>query len=67
MSVIRILVLSSLVFSSQVHGQEIFKSEHSQESKRFSAGIYLGMGWAYEDKSHLFNSTAGISLDYQIE
>ena len=48
-------------------GQKTTEPDHSSDDKTFVIGINLGIGWAYEDKAHLLNTSFGVTLDYHLK
>ncbi|UCH14702.1 MAG: hypothetical protein JSV22_01765 [Bacteroidales bacterium] len=36
-------------------------------NKKFIIGIHAGIGWAYEDKAHLYNTSASFTFDYHLK
>ena len=63
----RFIFISILFFCYQVNAQELAESNHSFDDKRFSFGANLGIGWTFEDKAHLFNTSAGFIFDYHLK
>ena len=60
-----IIILSLLAFDT--FSQEVATSNSMSSPKKLIFGIQAGAGWAYEDKAHLYNTTACLTLDYYIK
>lgn len=39
----------------------------TKKEPKFEFGINTGVGWAYEDEAHLFNTSCCFSMDYRIK
>jgi hypothetical protein len=60
-----IIILSLISFSTFC--QEIETSNSLNTNKKFIFGVQAGVGWAYEDEAHLYNTSFCISIDYQLK
>ena len=58
-----ILCLSATAASSQ----ESANNTTLPQPKKLTFGIQTGVGWAYEDEAHLFNTAVSFTADYQIK
>lgn len=58
-----ILLMSASLISQ---GQDKASVRSDPFAGRFLIGVQAGNGWACEDEKHLFNLTAGLTIDYQI-
>ena len=63
----RVLVIFvALLIPVSSFSQIIPITEHTNEHKNWEAGTRVGIGWAYEDNAHLYNTVVAFSLDYRI-
>lgn len=56
-----------LLFASlSSQGQEWAMDVNGPAAGKFRFGVHVGSGWAYVDKTHLFNLSATLTIDYRI-
>jgi len=60
-----IIILS--LFSMSIISQGISNTDTLDQLNKFMFGVQGGAGWAYEDEAHLFNISAGVTINYQIK
>jgi hypothetical protein len=62
----RLLFLIAVAIPLICQGQKAERKLSSTEQPVFEFGINAGIGWTYEDKAHLLNTTVCFTLDFRI-
>lgn len=55
-----------LAFTYQSYCQEKIDSTILTENRKLFFGATLGIGWAYEDEAHLYNTSTSFAVEYRI-